>query len=95
MNSELISIERLSESYNVSPTLFKSLHSFDLIEIISNEAGEFIAYHHIGHIEKLLRLHFDLEINIENLDIINNLLSQIKHLKKENILLRNKLRFYE
>jgi hypothetical protein len=43
----------------------------------------------------MMRLHFELDINIEGIDAISNLLQQIDNLQKELISTKNKLRLYE
>ena len=42
-----------------------------------------------------MRLHYDLDINIEGIDAIYNLLKQVEELQSQIITLRNKLNFYE
>ena len=42
-----------------------------------------------------MRLHFDLDINLEGVDAIYNLLKQVESLKEEITALHNRLRFYE
>lgn len=42
-----------------------------------------------------MRLHYDLEINIEGIDAIYNLLEQVNSLRKEITTLNNRLRLYE
>ena len=51
----------------------------------------------VGHkkqVEKMIRLHYDLNINLEGVDVIYNLLNQVNSLKKEITDLQNKLLFY-
>jgi len=46
-------------------------------------------------VEKMMRLHYDLHINLEGIDAISNLLKQVQDLKKENQILKNKLKTYD
>jgi len=43
----------------------------------------------------LMRLHYELDVNFEGLDIINNLLNRIDELKQDISRLKNRLEFYE
>jgi len=92
---ELIPIEILCNQYNIPVAFFDNLQEFELIQIVNKKSGYFIHISQIKQVEKLIRLHFDLEINFEGLDAIYNLLNQVETLKEEVKLLQNKLRFYE
>jgi hypothetical protein len=46
-------------------------------------------------IEKLLRLHIDLSINIEGLDVILQLLEKVENLEEELKEAKNKLKSFE
>jgi hypothetical protein len=43
----------------------------------------------------MMRLHYDLEINLEGIDAIYNLLKQVEDLQNQVVTLRNKLNIYE
>ncbi len=43
----------------------------------------------------MMRLNFELDINMEGIDAISNLLQQIDNLQKELISTKNKLTLYE
>ena len=92
---ELIPVEILCNQYNIPVAFFNNLQEFELIQIVNKKSGYFIHISQIKQVEKLIRLHFDLEINFEGLDAIYNLLNQVETLKEEVKLLQNKLRFYE
>jgi hypothetical protein len=42
-------------------------------------------------LEKFVRLHYDLDINLEGIETINYLLERIEEMQKEIVNLRNKL----
>lgn len=46
-------------------------------------------------LEKFTRLHYDMDINIEDIEAINHLLEQIDKMHHELISLQNHLRFFE
>jgi cold shock CspA family protein len=92
---ELIPVEILCNQYNIPVAFFNNLQEFELIQIVNKKSGYFIHISQIKQVEKLIRLHFDLEINFAGLDAIYHLLNQVETLKEEVKLLQNKLRFYE
>jgi cell division protein FtsB len=93
--SDIISIKQFCSLYNIPITFINSLNEIDLIEVVTIKKTQFIQKSHIKNIEKLMRIHFDLNINMEGIDVVYNLLQQIETLQKENANLNNKLKFYE
>ena len=90
-----ISTHEFCTRYNVPQSFINSLFSFDLIELVEVESNKHIQLNDINRIEKLMRIHFELEVNFEGLDVINNLTNQINALQNEVVDLRNRLAFYE
>ncbi len=66
-----------------------------MIEIVTIQETQCIHKVQIKDIEKLMRLHFELDINLEGIDAVYNLLKQVESLQEEIIELTNKLKFYE
>lgn len=96
MNVEdLISVELFCRRYNVPDSFINILHEYQLIEVIVKHGDFYIHIKQIRKIEKLMRLHYDLNINLEGVDAIHNLLKQVEDLKQEIKFLQNKLNRYE
>ncbi len=91
----LISVEQFCVHYNIPNTFIDSLVEYDLITVIPEEDTNYLDIDTISSIEKMMRMHFDLNVNFEGLDVVNNLLQQIEELQQEMQVLKNKLRFYE
>lgn len=92
---ELIATEELCERYKVEHTFIRSLSESGLIEIITIEQREYVHCDRMAEFEKMRRLHYDLEINLEGLEAVNHLLNQLKELQKINRRLQNRLNLYE
>jgi len=90
-----IAVSQLCVHYNISPDFIDSLSNFELIEVIEIETVKHIQVDDLSRIERLMRMHYDLNVNFEGLDIINNLLNQIDYLQKDVKLLQNKMNYYE
>ncbi|ARV07104.1 MerR family transcriptional regulator [Polaribacter sp. SA4-10] len=91
----LISIQRFCEHYSIPVKFINELREYELIEIIVTDSQDYIKITEINEVEKMIRLHYDLNINLEGVDVIYNLLDQVDSLKKEITDLQNKLLFYE
>lgn len=91
----LISVQLICNHYNIPVSFIDTLNEFQLVDIIIENNNLFIHKSQLKEVEKMMRIHYDLEINFEGLDAIYNLLNQVESLKEEITLLHNKLRFYE
>lgn len=90
-----IPLQKLCELYKVEMSFFSSLNEIGLIQITNIEESHYIHQDKINDLEKMIRMHRDLEINIEGIDIAFNLLQKIEELENELIAIKNRLRIYE
>ena len=90
-----IPLHKLCELYKVEMSFFSSLNEIGLIQIIAIEESQYIHKDKINDVEKMIRMHRDLEINIEGIDIAFNLLKKIDELENEIISIKNRLKIYE
>ena len=96
MNIEnLILIDELSKHYNIEVTFFSSLDELGLIHITTIKTIRYIHHDEIQNLEKMIRMHHDLEINIPGIDTAFNLLNKIEVLQKQLTVTQNRLRLYE
>jgi chaperone modulatory protein CbpM len=92
---KFIPLQKLCELYKVEMSFFSSLNEIGLIQITNIEESKYIHQDKINDIEKMIRMHRDLEINIEGIDIAFNLLQKIDELENELNTIKNRLRIYE
>jgi hypothetical protein len=92
---KLIPIDLFCVNYDVEFSFLYELSEFGLVEIKTVDQRDYIQEEAISNLEKMIRLHAELGINMEGLDVIHHLLHRISHLENEINLMRNKLRFYE
>ncbi len=90
-----IPLHKICELYKVEMSFFNSLSEIGLIKIITIEKSNYIHQDKITDIEKMIRMHLDLDINIEGIDIAFNLLQKIGELENELNTVKNRLRIYE
>ena len=90
-----ISIKQFCQHYELPVSFIKSLHEFDFIEIIAIEREHYIKKTEIQLVERIMRLHYDLDINMEGIDAIHNLLERVEYLQNYISELKNRLQRYE
>ncbi len=96
MNMEnLIPIPLLCAYYEVELSFFTNLSDMGLFEIKTIETNKYIDSDAVYEIEKMVRMHQELDVNIEGIDIVFNLLQKIDMLQNELTALKNRLRLYE
>jgi len=91
----LIQIQTLCSQYNLEFSFFDDLNKIGLIEIQIVEQKKFIHQNQIGNLEKMIRLHNELHVNLEGIDVVFNLLEKERQLHSELNALKNRLRIYE
>lgn len=91
----LISTDEFCVSNNLEYSFISKLNEFGLITITTVEEKPFINVSELQQLEKITRLHYDLEINLEGIEAISHLLSRLDALTDEVNELKNRLRFYE
>jgi chaperone modulatory protein CbpM len=94
-SNDLIKVQQFCTLYDIPVSFINSLNEFELIEIVTIRETQCINQNHIKEVEKMIRLHYDLDINMEGIDVISKLLKQIESLQEKIIDLNNSLIFYE
>jgi len=92
---DLILIEHFCANQEIEISFIDSLNEFGLIDVIIHENNKYLAQEHLKEVEKMMRMHYDLDINMEGIDVISHLLKRIHYLKDELRITQNKLRLYE
>ena len=88
---ELIPAEDFCMYHNVEYAFISSLQDSGLISITSVERSTYIPADEIQKLEKLVRLHYDLDINLEGIETIYHLLEKIEEMQKEILHLKNRI----
>lgn len=89
--THLLPLPQFCQLYNIEFSFIDSLKDYGLIEIITVEETQYIHNEHLRDLEKLIRLHYDLEINMEGIDVISHLLRRMDEMQGELNVLRNRL----
>lgn len=94
-NEHLIPADQFCIQHNIDLSFISLLHENDLLEITSVEQTLYIPEEHLPSLEKMIRLHYDLNINVEGIEAISYLLQRVERLQSELRGLRTKLNLYE
>jgi hypothetical protein len=92
---ELILAEKCCSYYEIEYAFIHDLNRFGLIEITSVNTEKYIPQSQLQKLEQLIRLHYELDINMEGIDAIAHLLERIKLMQGEIIALKNRLKLYD
>ena len=88
---ELIPAKDFCMHHNVEYSFISSLEDSGLIRVTSVKRSSFIPVDEMHKLEKFVRLHYDLDINLEGIETINYLLERIESMQQEIVTLRNKI----
>lgn len=81
--------------HNIELSFIYSLSQSGLIEIVHLEDTIFLWVSQLGHLEMLVRLYHEMDINLEGIETITYLLNRLNDMQQQIILLTNRLSMYE
>lgn len=90
-----IAAREFCSHHHVEVSFLHSLHEYGLIEIVGEEEDFYVNEDELDAIEKIIRLHYDLHINLEGIDAVQNLLQRIEAMQAEIVSLKNRLYLHE
>lgn len=88
---EKISREELVKIYNIEITFFDELVDYGLLRVQTENDIRYLMYEDLPVFEKFANWHYDLEINLPGLEVIQEMLQKMNDLKQKNRDLLNKL----
>ncbi len=90
-----ILISQFCTFHQIDNSFLEELQNYGLIEIIVQNNERYLPFEQLSSVEKMVRLHYDLDINMEGIDAITNLLTRIDELQHELISAQNRLQQYQ
>ena len=94
-NQNLIPAEECSMHYNIETSFIQLLDKHGFIHLVTIEQKQYIETDQLHELEKFIRMHYELDINVEGIEAINFLLERLKKMRKEIEYLKSKLNVYE
>lgn len=95
METQLIIVDEYCTKSHIEPSFVYRLEEGGLINVQQIEGERYLDIAEVPDLERFSRMYYDLSINIEGIDAINQLLDQLKLLRTELEDLRHRLRLYE
>jgi chaperone modulatory protein CbpM len=92
---EMVLANEFCIHHNVEMSFIYSLDESGLIEITKVEEKIFVPISQLSHLEKLVRLYYQMDINLEGIETITYLLQRLDEMQQHIALLTNKLSIYE
>jgi hypothetical protein len=80
---------------NIDYTFIERLEQNGLIQTNVQSGNVYIPEEQLPELEKIIRLYYDMDINIEGIETIRYLVQKIETLHDEMIQLKNRLSLYE
>ncbi|QBR12307.1 chaperone modulator CbpM [Sphingobacterium sp. CZ-2] len=83
MEKTLFRVIDICRSNNIEQDFIQELHNNGLIEIIYQEEQEYIEEEQIIVLERFSTWHYELEINVQGIEVVQNLIDRIESLQQE------------
>ena len=90
----LIAVRKFCQIHNLEISFVDDLCEYGLIEIARVEEENYFQPDQLPALEKFVRLHTELGINMEGIDAIHHLLDRIENMQSEISQLNNRLRHF-
>ena len=95
LTEEMISANEFCIYHNIDMSFIISLKDSGLINISTVGEKIFVSESELSKVEKLVRLYYEMDINLEGIETITYLLQQLNKMQEQVVQLNNKLRMYE
>lgn len=90
-----IPVLHLCDLYQIEISFFKELNEEGLIELVSKQNSMYVHEEKLYKVERIIRIHRELNVNIEGIDVVLNLLEKVDTLQNEVYSMQSRLRLYE
>lgn len=95
MTHEFIIADEFCASHHLEISFIQSLKDNGMIETVFVDQALCIHAEELPRLEQIVRLHRDLDINLEGIGVINDLLERIEEMQNEIERLRKRLDLFE
>ena len=90
MEMTLYKLRDICDSKRIDSTFIQNLHHNNLITITIIETEEFINESDLANLERYSNWYYELELNLQGIEIVSELLSKISLLQEEIRVLKSK-----
>lgn len=93
--TEFIRIREFCVNYGIEESFIFDLQEYEVIQIKLIDDEPYLPEQELPILEKMIRMHQELEINPQGLQAIHHLLQKVNNLQEEITALRRKLNRFE
>ncbi|GAB2700762.1 hypothetical protein GCM10027037_27080 [Mucilaginibacter koreensis] len=94
-NGQYITIQEFCGYHHVEYTFVDALTEAGLVQITTIDKTHMIAESELPRLERMIRLHQELDINVAGLEAISHLLERVQAMQEDMRQLRSRLSLYE
>jgi hypothetical protein len=91
---QLIPMHELCNYHNVEIAFIESLEEYGLIQFTVIEQQRFLPASQLSELEKMIRMHDDLQVNVAGIDVIQHLLRKLEAAHSDICRLKRAIRFH-
>src|SRR4030095_386856 len=94
MDTEMIALNEFCAGHQIEISFIQSLEEQGLVDIVIIDKSLCVYANELPRLERIVRLHRELNINPDGIDVIDQLLQRMEDMQHEITALRNRLDFY-
>lgn len=95
MDTELIIVSEYCSQNRIEPEFLFSLEEVGLVNFIKQNDEYYLYISQLGDLDRYVRWHYELSINAEGIDVIQNLMNRINEMQGEISRLKEIIRLLE
>lgn len=92
---DMITAKEFCIHHNVEISFIQSLGESGLIEVTHIAEEICVPVQQLPQLEKMVRLYYEMDINMEGIETINHLLNRMNSMQQQIVQLQNKLQVYK
>lgn len=94
-NTTYILVSEFCSHHHLEIGFVQRLQEHGIVEVTHLDEGDSIPLEAMKHLEKMVRLHQELDIHPDDLDVVSDLLDRLESLQEEIKAVKEQLRFFE
>jgi hypothetical protein len=94
-NDDMVPANEFCIHHNIELSFIHTLRDYGMIETVLMEEKVFLPISELPRLEKIIRLHFELDINLEGIETITYLLDRMEAMREQITDLTNRLKGFE
>ncbi len=92
---EFIEIQAFCIRSQAEPSFLEALCEAGLLVVENRADKKYFPASQVPELEKMIRFHYEMDINLEGIEVIQHLLQQMQQMQREKLLLQQRLSVYE